>query len=362
MVALTMAYPRSLYVHMPFCRQRCHYCDFPIAVVQDGALKSEAYVDVVLRELDHLEGNELVSCYVGGGTPSLASPETIGRLLDAINRKFGFERDAEITLEADPGTFDALKLEGYLNAGITRLSIGVQSFQDPELLNLGRAHDKTEAYEAAKFAAMADLKHGWSMDLISGVPGQTLDSWSSTLDTAIALNPMHISAYDLQIQSGTAFGSWYAGDREVLFGGDEPVVKSNRTRPALPSEDTAAEMYVMTSSRLQDAGFEHYEISSFARPSFRSIHNSRYWLPGGAWHAVGLGAASAKAVGSRYPASRRFSRPRTMAQYLAYVDTLSSSHDDEEPIQVADALADDVMTSLRTSTGLDLDRVRRFAP
>ncbi|KAJ8602493.1 hypothetical protein CTAYLR_001234 [Chrysophaeum taylorii] len=364
--------PRSIYVHVPFCRRRCFYCDFPVSVVGDKPIASRTaeYIDLLLDELSWLEkGKPLASCYIGGGTPSLVAPSEIARLLDAIDERLGLAGDAEVTLEADPGTFDSKKLDAYVDAGVTRLSLGVQSFCDAELEASGRAHTADDARDALEIASSRRLAHGFSIDLISGLPGQTLDSWRATLREAVDATPAHVSVYDLQIQGGTAFARWYGRDRGVLFADDDEdqVFVPRHDRPPLPTEDEAAQMYVEASTVLRDAGFDHYEISSFAATR-RSAHNARYWVPGASWHALGVGATSAHArPRAKYPSAFRFSRPRTLRDYRAYVHNgprhppSRDDDDDDDDDDVLGAVADDVLTSLRTSQGLPLARVRAFA-
>lgn len=346
---------------MPFCRRRCFYCDFNIVVVGDKGpnAKAESYVDLVLAELATTERTEpLLSCYFGGGTPSLVAPALVGRIIEAVDAKLGLASHAEVTLEADPGTFQSL--DAYKRAGITRVSLGAQSFNDAELEAAGRAHTAADVRRAIDVVTTADLEHGWSLDLMSGLPRQTLQSWRRTLEEAVACRPDHISAYDLQIQAGTAFARWYGDDRDVLFADDEPVV-SNNGRPPLPSEDTAALMYEEASSFLRDSGYDHYEISSYARTR-RSVHNALYWEPGGSWYALGLGATSAHAVhGARYPKATRRQRPTTLTDYESYVSNGCPDFGDKDDDDVLDALADDVLTSLRTAAGLPLARVRALA-
>lgn len=373
-----MLLPRSLYVHLPFCRQRCHYCDFPIAVVPDPETASSDYVDLVLRELATLERppEPLLSCYIGGGTPSLASGDTISRLIGAIDESLGLSPGAEVTLEADPGTFDAAKLCEYSSAGVTRISLGAQSFEESELAAAGRAHNLSDTLEAASLLSRDGelFPHGWSLDLISGLPGQTLDSWRRSLNKCIELDPCHVSVYDLQIQKGTAFARWYGSQRDVLFVDEDDDDRSSRSyksasfgieRPALPTVDDTADMYIETSKTLRAAGYDHYEISSFAKRR-RSVHNAMYWQPGASWFALGLGATSAHAKENRrYPSAVRRKRPTRLEDYRKYVMEnenigrgVSSVLDDDEDDDIFAALADDVLTSLRTSAGLPLARVR----
>lgn len=357
--------PRSIYVHLPFCRRRCYYCDFPISVA-DARLEAKTswYVDLVIRELRSLvrPSKPLLSCYIGGGTPSLASAEEVGRIIEGITDVLGVAEGAEVTLEADPGTFDASKLAAYVTAGVTRVSLGAQSFQEAELEACGRSHGVTDTLEAIELLRKEPgLNHGWSLDLISGLPGQCLASWRKTLETAVAAEPNHVSVYDLQIQKDTAFAMWYGAHRGVLFADDAAVPPANNHRPQLPSEEETAELYVQTSNFLRAAGYDHYEISSYAKDR-RSVHNSLYWQPGAAWFAIGLGATSSAArPDAPYPSAIRTRRPVALADYEGYVNGRILLDKDEDDDRVVVALADDVLISLRTSAGLPLARVRARA-
>lgn len=357
--------PRSIYVHLPFCRRRCYYCDFPISVA-DARLEAKTswYVDLVLRELRSLgrPREPLLSCYIGGGTPSLASAEEVGRIIDGVSDVLGVAEGAEVTLEADPGTFDAAKLAAYVKAGVTRVSLGAQSFQQAELEACGRSHGVTDTLEAiALLRKEPGLYHGWSLDLISGLPGQCIASWRETLEAAVAAEPNHVSVYDLQIQKDTAFAAWYGAQRGVLFAEEQTVPAAPNHRPQLPTEEETAELYVQTSTFLRAAGYDHYEISSYAKDR-RSVHNSLYWQPGAAWFAVGLGATSSAArPGAPYPSAIRTRRPVALAEYEAYINGSILLDMDEDDDRLVVALADDVLISLRTSAGLPLARVRARA-
>ena len=341
--------PRSLYVHLPFCRRRCFYCDFPVVVAGEASEKrsdaTESYVALLDRELRSQRwktGPALEAVYFGGGTPSLVDPERIGFLLDRVRATAGVADGAEVTIECDPGTFDAARLRAYQGVGITRVSLGVQSLDDGVLEAAGRAHRRKDALEAIRIVKDADLAHGWSLDLISGLPGLDRDLWRQTLEEALTFEPPHVSSYDLQVEDGTAFGKWY---------GDE--APPSRRRKGLPDEEAAADMYRDASRVLRSAGYVHYEISSYARsPEKVARHNSLYWAPRASWLALGLGATSSK-DGSR------FTRPRAMADYEAWVDDGASVEGGDDDDDDEDWLLDELLTALRTSDGVDLGRVRR---
>lgn len=339
--------PRSLYVHLPFCRRRCFYCDFPVVVAgeasaaRDGA--TARYVDLLENEMASWDARAapLDAVYLGGGTPSLVEPAHIRRLLDGVRGAVGVAEGAEVTIECDPGTFDAEKLAAYVAAGVTRVSLGVQSFDDGVLEAAGRAHRRADALAAVAAVRGADLPHGWSLDLISGLPGLDGGLWRDTLAEALAFEPPHVSSYDLQVEAGTAFGKWY----------DDDGATPSPTRPALPDEALAADMYRDASRLLRGAGYWHYEISSYARtPERKARHNALYWRPRASWLALGLGATSSAG-------GDRFTRPRAMADYEAWVAGGAAVGGGDESDD-ADWLLDELLTGLRTSDGVDLGRVR----
>eukprot|EP00613_Pedinella_sp_CCMP2098_P020849 CAMPEP_0171696876 /NCGR_PEP_ID=MMETSP0991-20121206/8520_1 /TAXON_ID=483369 /ORGANISM="non described non described, Strain CCMP2098" /LENGTH=638 /DNA_ID=CAMNT_0012285629 /DNA_START=153 /DNA_END=2069 /DNA_ORIENTATION=- len=283
--ALSSVAPLNAYVHIPFCRRRCFYCDFPIVVAGDTPRKSavEDYVECLTKEIDATaasgEGKRLGSAvadagglqtlYFGGGTPSLLDPHLLAAIVASMSRCFGgLAEGCEVTLEMDPGTFDAARLEAYIEtAGVTRVSLGVQSWDSAVLHSAGRAHTVEDA-DAAVALVNAAYERGrdgsggaagksgpgtrkglrsWSLDLISGLPGEGAEGWAATLAKTALLKPPHVSVYDLQVEEGTAFGKWYT-----------PGVFP------LPCEDTSANLYSAASSTLRDSGYEHYEISSYA--------------------------------------------------------------------------------------------------
>ena len=331
----------GLYAHLPFCRRRCYYCDFPVVVAGDAVKEDRVahYVSLLERELSKQppSSNSLETVYLGGGTPSLVEPRLIKQLLDAIDAKHGISHNAEITLECDPGTFDESKLRAYVDAGVTRVSLGCQSFDDVALEAAGRAHRRCDALEAVAAVKRVGPRHGWSLDLISGLPGTTPEGWGATLDEAYSLDPPHVSSYDLQVEEGTAFGKWYSRD--------------DHGRPPLPQDEEAADAYRTASSFWRSQGYLHYEVSSYARTEGeKSRHNSGYWKPRASWLGLGLGAASSEQ-------GARFSRPRKMKDYEAWVAD-GAIVPESSPPHGADALEDELLTSLRTAAGIDLTRVR----
>ena len=330
----------GLYAHLPFCRRRCFYCDFPVVVAGDDVKEDRVahYITLLERELaaQPPSSKKLETVYLGGGTPSLVDPRFIKQLLDAIHEKHGISRNAEITLECDPGTFDESKLQAYVDAGITRVSLGCQSFDDEALEAAGRAHRRCDALEAVDVVKRVNPRDGWSLDLISGLPGTTPEGWMETLDEAYSLDPPHVSSYDLQVEEGTAFGKWYSRD--------------DHGRPPLPRDEEAADAYRKASAFWRSQGYLHYEVSSYARSEReKSRHNSAYWKPRASWLGLGLGAASSEE-------GARFSRPRKMRDYEAWVVN-GAVVPESSPPTGADALEDELLTGLRTSAGIDLKRI-----
>ena len=251
----------GLYIHFPFCKRKCQYCDFHSVAGRDdwiepytGALCAEAR-----RVSPALKGVSIDTVYLGGGTPTLFSSETIGRVLNACREAFSISTDAEVSIEANPATVDAQSLAGLREAGLNRLSIGAQSFSDSLLRTLGRIHKSDDIYKAVRGAAEAGFTN-ISIDLIYGIPGQTLAEWKDTLDKAVSLPITHISAYALKIEEGTPF-----------------YTQRRAGELALPGEDAELAMQDTTIGMLAAAGFVRYEVSNYAKPGYMCRHNLHYW-------------------------------------------------------------------------------------
>lgn len=295
--------PRSAYVHIPFCQRRCFYCDFavvPLGDRADGASSGsiQAYLKLLLSEIAASPaGPPLSTVYLGGGTPSLLTAGQIRTVLEALKQRYGIAAGAEITLEMDPASFDRPRLAGVLAAGVNRVSLGGQSFDDGVLERLGRRHRRRDLLEAASWLQQARL-HGdlrsWSLDLIQGLPQQDLAHWRGQLDQALALSPPHLSIYDLIVEPGTVFAR-----------------RQQQGQLELPEPDLGADLMDLTGERLRAAGYGHYEISNYARPGHASRHNRVYWS-GAGWWGFGMGATSA-------PYGLRLARPRTRAAYAAWL-------------------------------------------
>ena len=343
--------PRSAYLHIPFCHRRCYYCDFAVVPLGDkagghsgpGSASIQAYLKDLQREIALSAcGPPLTTVYIGGGTPSLLSPAQIRALLDQLRQHFGIQAGAELTLEMDPASFDSQDLVQLLDAGINRVSLGGQSFDDVVLEQLGRRHRRHHLLEACRWLNQAfqrgDLS-SWSLDLIQNLPEQSLADWDQQLLQALATDVPHLSIYDLSVEPGTVF-AWRQrqGDLE------------------LPQDDRAAELIEHTTSTLRQAGLARYEISNYARPGHASRHNRVYWSSSG-WWAFGMGATSA-------PWGERFARPRTRQAYRAWLDDQQSTglhpsllRETATPLPLDDCL----LVGLRCREGLDLEAQARAA-
>ena len=320
----------GLYLHIPFCLRKCHYCDFYSAPSDKGARTD--YVRALCRHLV-AEASELRDCavdtvYIGGGTPTLLDGADFKAILDTVRAHFALEADAEITAECNPVTNAEGMTEGLIRAGVNRLSIGLQSIHDSELQLLGRPHGYAEfeqTYRAARQAGFDNI----SVDLMFGIPAQTTESFAQTLETVIGLSPEHVSAYGLRIEEGTPFH----GMKKSL---------------PLPSEDAESDMAELVAARLTAAGYEHYEISNYARAGRRSQHNMRYWL-GADYLGFGPGAHS-------YFGGVRFETPPDRAGYLAAVDEgrFADLRQGQTVIDGKEAMDEYVMLRMRLFDGIEL--------
>lgn len=286
--------PLELYIHIPFCARKCLYCDF-LSFPAAAAAQAE-YMDQLRCEIlfsgPWYQDYEVKTIFIGGGTPSVLEPEQITMLMQTLGRVFSIAEDAEITIEANPGTRLASKLAVYRQAGINRLSLGLQSTSNEELKLLGRIHtfeDFLMSFQAARMAGFSNI----NVDLMSAIPGQSAESWRNTIRRIIMLKPEHISAYSLIVEEGTPFCERYSGAGAKL----------------LPDEDTERAMYRAAKEILGQAGFERYEISNYAKPGRACRHNIGYWT-GEEYLGLGLGASS-------YVDGWRFSNTGDMERYLA---------------------------------------------
>ena len=262
--------PLSLYIHLPWCVRKCPYCDFNSHEVRDG-VPEVRYVDALIADLEselpRVWGRRIESVFLGGGTPSLFSPEALDRLFSALRARLPWRPDMEVTLEANPGTTDAQRFQGYREAGVNRLSIGIQSFDDGQLRRLGRIHGAAEAREAFSAARSAGFDN-INLDLMFGLPEQSVQGALGDLEQALALGPEHLSWYQLTLEPNTRFAA-------------EP--------PILPEEDTVWDMQETGQGRLAEGGYTQYEVSAYARPDRECRHNLNYWRFG---DYLGLGAGA----------------------------------------------------------------------
>ncbi|MBK7011980.1 MAG: radical SAM family heme chaperone HemW [Xanthomonadales bacterium] len=298
---MLIAPPLSLYIHIPWCVKKCPYCDFNSHAQVDG-IPQEAYVTALLADLDRdiadygaaLGGRALHSIFFGGGTPSLFSPDSIARILDGVKHRLDFNSGIEITLETNPGTVEHGRLDGYLAAGVNRISFGVQSFDDDKLRRLGRIHSASDAARVVGEARAAGFDH-FNIDLMYALPGQDLAGAARDIEQAIALAPTHISHYQLTIEPNTAFAS---------------------RPPTLPDSDAAWDMQEHSQHLLAEAGYSQYEISAYAKPDRRSQHNLNYWHFG---DYLGIGAgAHGKLTDAATGSIRRRAKQRTPRAYLQH--------------------------------------------
>ena len=318
--------PRGLYVHIPFCVRKCNYCDFcSYPVCELGREAEEAYICSLISEIKSYKREEPIcidTVFFGGGTPSLLSTYSIGKIFVAIRSTFAIAPGAEITLEANPGTLTEEKLRAYKAVGVNRLSIGLQSIRENELKKLGRIHNCSNFLESYALARKVGFEN-ISVDLMYGIPEQTLDSFRETLDGVIALSPEHISAYGLIVEEGTPFFD-------------------NRDKLNLPDEDTECDMYALACDRLRSRGYSHYEISNYAKPGRESRHNLHYWHSD-EYIGVGVSAYS-------YFDGHRFCNSRDFAQYLKNFKSVSSFETAENSGEFEYA-----MLAFRLSEGLSLE-------
>ena len=289
----------ELYVHIPFCKKKCRYCDFLSFAGEEWT--QETYTQALIREIGAWRGKEnkkVSSVFVGGGTPSILSVRRMEEIFEALRESFFLAENAEITIECNPGTLEKEKLEVYKCLGVNRLSLGLQSAKNEELRLLGRIHTWETFLESFQMARKAGFEN-LNVDLISALPGQTVESWRETLEKTIALSPEHISAYSLIIEEGTPFYQEYEEDAKIREAGGDPQF--------LPSEDAERQMYEDTEKILGNAGYSRYEISNYAKPGMACQHNMGYWQRK-EYIGLGLGASSLYREG-------RWRNPENLLEY-----------------------------------------------
>ncbi len=321
--------PLSLYIHIPWCVKKCPYCDFNSHGLKD-ALPESAYIDALLRDLESslpdIWGRKIHSIFFGGGTPSLFSADGIDRILTGVRTLTPLLPNAEITLEANPGTVEAAKFAGFRAAGVNRISLGIQSFNPRHLQALGRIHDDSEARRAAALAATHF--DTFNLDLMFALPGQTLAEALADIDTALSFHPAHLSVYHLTLEPNTPFG--------------------HTAPPNLPDDDLAADMQLAIEARLTEAGMQHYETSAYARSNHACRHNLNYWQFGD-YLGIGAGAHSKLSFHDRILRRMRTKHPQ---QYMEAVNQ-GTQIVDERILTRHDLPFEFMMNALRLNQGVD---------
>jgi oxygen-independent coproporphyrinogen-3 oxidase len=324
----------GIYVHIPFCRQACHYCNFYFSV---SLASKNGFIGALLKEIvlqqTYLAGETVDTLYFGGGTPSLLERADLSEILAAIRTNFQVSPQAEITLEANPDDISAGELSGWKAVGINRLSIGIQSFIEKDLRWMNRAHNAEQARNCIALAQSAGFTN-LSVDLIYGTPGLGDQEWQENVDAVIGMHIPHLSCYALTVETGTAL---------------DKMIAQHKREPADPEQQ--ARQFLQLVDRLGDAGYEHYEISNFARPGMRSRHNASYWA---GTRYLGLGP-SAHSYNGR-------SRQWNVASNLRYGQELEKGilPFESETLTLVQHLNEYIMTSLRTAEGLDTSRVEKL--
>jgi len=293
----------------------------------------EQYVQALIQEIKFTPTDDqgLETVYFGGGTPSLLTAEQVNRVMTALEKRFGIKAAAEVTMECNPGTISLETLRGYRQAGVNRISLGVQAFQEELLALCGRSHGVQEVYEAVEAIKRTDFQN-FSVDLIFGLPHQTMEHWHASMQAALDLEPQHISAYDLILEEGTPF------ERDYQPG----------TTP-LPSEDQSVAMYCEMLQFLPSRGYTLYEISNFAQPGYASRHNQVYWK-NESYYGLGLGATG-------YVRQQRVTRPRKLVDYFNFV--AQDTFPEEAPTSIEDQLAETLMLGLRLVQGISLEQLEK---
>ena len=321
--------PLSLYVHLPWCIKKCPYCDFNSHEVA-SVMPEQAYLDALVADLESalplIWGRTVHSIFIGGGTPSLFSPQAIDRLLADIRARLKLNADCEITLEANPGTFEKDRFKAFRNAGVNRLSIGVQSFNDTHLKALGRVHDRAQAIAAVEEAALAF--DTFNLDIMYALPDQTLQQLEQDMQTAIALQPPHISIYHLTIEPNTYFAKF---------------------PPAVPEDDLAYDMLDKITDLTEAAGLARYEVSAFAKPGHRCFHNNNYWQFGD-YLGIGAGAHSKLSFAHRIHRQVRVREPKAYMEKAVAGNAVTS----DAEVSRADLPFEFMLNALRLKDGFKL--------
>ena len=323
--------PLSLYVHVPWCLKKCPYCDFNSHEAR-GEAPEQRYIEALLADLEGalplVWGRRVHSVFIGGGTPSLFAPESIDRLIGGIRARLPLEPGVEITMEANPGTFERERFKAFRGAGVTRLSIGVQSFDDAMLARIGRVHDAAQARAAVTEASEAF--DTFNVDLMYALPGQTAGPLSRELDSALAFAPPHLSIYHLTVEPNTVFAL---------------------RPPVLPDDDAASEMLDLITERTAAAGLQRYEVSAFARPGHRCAHNLNYWEFGD-YLGIGAGAHGKLSFPHRVLRQVRWREPAAYMQHALAGNAVSNAHE----VKRCDLPFEFMLNALRLREGFTLAR------
>jgi oxygen-independent coproporphyrinogen-3 oxidase len=320
--------PLSLYIHWPWCVRKCPYCDFNSHESKE-AIPEQAYLDALRADLEQslplIWGRKIHTVFIGGGTPSLISAAGLDRLMSDLRTLLPLDLDAEITMEANPGTFEAEKFKAFRASGINRLSIGIQSFNSRHLQALGRIHDAQEAIKAVEIA-QANFDN-FNLDLMYALPGQTLAEAQADIDMALGFAPPHLSLYHLTMEPNTVFAKY---------------------PPVLPSDDESADIQDMIAERTAAAGYDHYEVSAYAKPGHRARHNLNYWQFGD-YLGIGAGAHSKLSFPHRVLRQARFKQPQSFMEAAGKGNAVAEEHE----ISRADLGFEFMLNGLRLTQGFD---------
>lgn len=319
----------GIYIHIPFCKTRCHYCDFATDVYKSNEIV-DRYVSALTKEINNFPTKVFVdTIYFGGGTPSLLKPNQLETILKAVFDKFEVSKDAEITMEMNPATMTLETVSEFQRLGINRASFGAQTFDDTELKRIGRAHTAQDVRETIELLRKADFTNV-SFDLIAGLPRQTLKDWERNLDEAIKLDPEHLSLYLLEIHEGTPLA-------EQVKSGRQPM----------PDEDIAGEMYSLMIERVTAAGYRQYEISNFSKSGLESRHNNKYWL---CEPVYGFGVSA-----HSFDGKKRWVNERDTNQYVSMIEKGESPVTEINLLTKKQLSSEFAFLNLRLTSGLDLE-------
>jgi oxygen-independent coproporphyrinogen-3 oxidase len=321
--------PAGIYIHIPFCKSRCSYCDFATGIYESEI--AARYVEALVREIaaSPYRSQRVDTVYFGGGTPSMLSPTQIERIMETVADSFAVDSAAEVTMEINPGSVTEEKLIAFKNTGVNRASFGAQTFDDRELAKLGRSHtsaDTLKTFESLRAAGFANI----NFDLIAGLPGQTMSGWQRNVELAFALKPEHLSFYLLEVHSGTPLA-------QHIQRGIQPE----------PDDELAGEMYEWMLERACEAGYEHYEISNLCLPGLESRHNSKYWM-GVDYYGFGCSAHSYNGQ------TTRWSNERDVSKYVAAIENNHSPIVEQHKLNAAELRAEAVFLGMRLMRGVDV--------